>query len=125
MPSINGAEYLVILVVALLVFGPQRLPEIASKVGGWIREIRTVANDFRTTLEAEVGDLKRPFDEATAPLEELATDTRRLTGEAGAMLEWNGPIHEQGPTPDDARADFETLGVEEGSEPDGTEEPEG
>lgn len=113
MPSINGTEYLVILVVALLVFGPQRLPEIAARVGGWIREIRKVANDFRVTLEAEVGELKRPLDEAVGPVRDLATEARELAGEAGSMMEWKGPVHDQGPTPEDARDDFTALAEEE------------
>ncbi len=123
MPSINGPEYLVILVVALLVFGPQRLPELASKLGGWMREIRTVANDFRVALEAEVGDLKKPFDEAAAPLKELAGEVKDLTTESSSMLEWTGPVHDQGPTPDDAKQDFETLASEPEPDTDGGEVP--
>ncbi len=122
MPSINGTEYLVILVVALLVFGPQRLPELAAKVGGWMREIRTVANDFRVSLEAEVGDLRKPLEDAAAPLKEIAEDFKGMTKESGAMLEWSGPVHDQGPTPDDARSDFEALPPD--AEPESTPEAE-
>ncbi len=109
MPSINGTEYLVILVVALLVFGPQRLPELASKVGGWMREIRTVANDFRVALEAEIGDVKKPFEEAVAPLKDLSSDVKDVATESASMLEWKGPVHDQGPTPADAGEDFSAL----------------
>lgn len=122
MPSINGTEYLVILVIALLVFGPQRLPELAAKVGGWMREIRTVANDFRVSLEAEIGDLKKPLDEATAPLKEIAKDFKGMAKESGTMLEWSGPVHDQGPTPEDARTDFEALPAE--AEPESSPEAE-
>ncbi len=120
-PSINGTEYLVILVVALLVFGPQRLPELAAKVGGWMREIRSVASDFRTALEAEVGDLKKPFQEAAAPLKDLASEAKSVVSESESMLEWKGPVHDQGPTPDDARQDFESLDHDAAETTDGGE----
>lgn len=149
MPSINGAEYLVILVVALLVFGPQRLPELTHKLGGWVREVRKVANDFRTSLESEVGDLTQPLEELKGleqplkdlqqPLKDLEQPLRDVTKpvtsggptptppsdpppeaeapteatpDAGGMLEWKGPVHDSGPTPHDARADFEALSEE-------------
>ena len=38
--SIGYGELFVIGLVALIVFGPQRLPEMARKVGGYIRELR-------------------------------------------------------------------------------------
>ncbi len=141
MPSINGAEYLVILVVALLVFGPHRLPELTHKVGGWMREVRKVANDFRTALESEVGDLTQPLEDLKAPLKDLEQPLKDVTKpitpggpadaapgdapqpesepaqtskpESGGMLEWKGPVHESGPTPDDAREDFEALAEEQ------------
>ena len=42
MPSLGPAEILVIFVVALLVFGPDKLPEIGRQVGRGVRELRRV-----------------------------------------------------------------------------------
>jgi sec-independent protein translocase protein TatB len=41
--------------VALIVFGPKRLPEIGRKVGGLVRELRRATGDFRTSIEREIG----------------------------------------------------------------------
>ena len=57
MPSLGPAEILVILVVALMVFGPNRLPELARQVGKAVREFRSLQEDLRRQLRETVGDL--------------------------------------------------------------------
>jgi Tat protein translocase TatB subunit len=51
--SVSPAEVLTIAVVALIVFGPKRLPEISRKAGSVLREIRETAADFRRGIERE------------------------------------------------------------------------
>jgi TatA/E family protein of Tat protein translocase len=60
--SIGTTELLVILVVALVVFGPRRLPEIGRKLGKGMAEFRRAGDDFKRTWEREV-ELER----TTAP----------------------------------------------------------
>jgi sec-independent protein translocase protein TatA len=52
--SIGGPELVVIFVVALLVFGPRKLPELGRMVGKSLAEFRRAANDLRDSLETEV-----------------------------------------------------------------------
>lgn len=52
--SLGTQELILIGMVALIVFGPRKLPELAKKAGGFIREMRSVSNDFRSTWEKEV-----------------------------------------------------------------------
>ena len=49
--NLGAAEILVICVVALLVFGPQRLPEIARQVGGAMRELRKMQDSVKSELQ--------------------------------------------------------------------------
>jgi sec-independent protein translocase protein TatA len=58
MPSIGPAEILVILVVALLVFGPSRMPEIGRQLAKGVREFRRVQQH----LTAELHDVVSEFD---------------------------------------------------------------
>ncbi|MEA2433138.1 MAG: hypothetical protein QOG54_595 [Actinomycetota bacterium] len=51
MPSLSPLEIVVVGVVALIVFGPQRLPEIARTVGRWLNEMRRMANEVRAEFE--------------------------------------------------------------------------
>jgi sec-independent protein translocase protein TatB len=67
--SVSPAEMVTIAVVALLVFGPHRLPEIARKLGKLGREVSRAANELKAGIERE-------YDEATEPLK----DVRRKLG---------------------------------------------
>jgi Tat protein translocase TatB subunit len=53
--SIGGPEIILIFIVALIVFGPQQLPEIGRKIGGFVREFRRATNEFRSNVEREIG----------------------------------------------------------------------
>lgn len=53
--SLGGPEILLIFIVALIVFGPKRLPEIGRTVGGWVREFRKATGEFRSNIEREIG----------------------------------------------------------------------
>ena len=50
MGSLGGAEILVILVVALLVLGPERLPEAARQVGRVMAELRRMSSGFQAEI---------------------------------------------------------------------------
>jgi len=52
--SIGGPELLVIFVIALIVFGPRKLPEIGKSLGKMIGEFRRASNDLKRTIEDEV-----------------------------------------------------------------------
>jgi sec-independent protein translocase protein TatB len=51
---IGGPELLLILVIALIVFGPRQLPDIGKSLGRMLGEFRRASNDFKRTLEDEV-----------------------------------------------------------------------
>ena len=86
MGSLGGGEILLILVLALLLFGPRSLPKIGKTIGRGLSEFRKASNEFRTSLEREVemeelravkddvSSIRRAF---TDPLEEA----RRLDRE--------------------------------------------
>ena len=48
------SEILVILVLALIVLGPERLPGVVRKVGRWVGRARAMARQFQEQLEEEV-----------------------------------------------------------------------
>jgi sec-independent protein translocase protein TatB len=55
--DIGIGEVFVLLVVALLVFGPDRLPEMARQTAGFVRDLRTMVANARKDLSGSVGDL--------------------------------------------------------------------
>ncbi|WP_457570879.1 Sec-independent protein translocase protein TatB [Desulfovulcanus sp.] len=52
--GIGSTELLIILVVALIVIGPSKLPEIAKTLGKAMAEFRRVSSDVKRTIEMEV-----------------------------------------------------------------------
>lgn len=62
--GIGYQEMFIILVVAMIIFGPSRLPELAGQVGRWVRDFRRMSSDltgeFQQTF-AEVEEVKKSF----------------------------------------------------------------
>jgi Tat protein translocase TatB subunit len=82
--SVSPTEILTIAVVALLVFGPKRLPEIARKAGKLLSEIRGAATDLKAGLEAEYEETIEPFKDVRDTMRDAISgverDTQRMTG---------------------------------------------
>ena len=110
---VQGSEWIVIVLVALVVFGPERLPELSRKLGGWARELRSAAREMREGLEAEVSEVQKAKADLTDPVKEVrqaVRDTARLAAETNpTRLEWKGPKPLSGPTPDQALADLARI----------------
>lgn len=56
--NLGAGEILLLAVLALLLFGPKRLPEVGRQVGRALAEIRRVSREF----EREVRDVAEPFE---------------------------------------------------------------
>jgi Tat protein translocase TatB subunit len=63
--SLGTSELLVILVVALIFFGPRKLPQISRQIGKSLAEFRKASEDFKRTWEREVA-LETTTSEAEA-----------------------------------------------------------
>jgi len=50
---------IVVFLVVLVVFGPQKLPELARSFGKLMAEFRKASNDFKNAFEEEMRDLER------------------------------------------------------------------
>jgi TatA/E family protein of Tat protein translocase len=71
--SIGLPELLLIFVIALLLFGPRKLPDIGKSLGKAMGEFRRASNDLQRSLEEEVAAdelraAKREVQEAVKPI---------------------------------------------------------
>jgi Tat protein translocase TatB subunit len=83
--TLGGPELFLIFVVALIVFGPRKLPEIGKSLGKMMGEFRRASNDFRSTIENEVEAEKiRDSLRIEPPSVEPASPAKALAAEAGA-----------------------------------------
>lgn len=53
--GINGPEFILLLLIGILVIGPQRLPEYTQKLANLVREVRRMASGARDQIKEEVG----------------------------------------------------------------------
>lgn len=62
MMGIGFAEFMVIGVVALLVFGPDRLPDFARQAGRMVRQVRALSKQARDDIRSELGPEYADFE---------------------------------------------------------------
>ncbi len=92
--NIGGGEMIMLAVLALLVFGPHGLPEIAAKVAKALKTVRRTADEFQREIQTALQDESRALDEEKRrrkrPPEEVEpTEVRKLDAAeetAAAML---------------------------------------
>ncbi|MCA1840782.1 MAG: twin-arginine translocase TatA/TatE family subunit [Actinomycetota bacterium] len=60
MGNLGAPEMILVAVVALIVFGPKRLPEIARTIGKAVREFKAATADFTNELTSLEPSAKRP-----------------------------------------------------------------
>lgn len=74
--SIGMPEMLIILVIALIIFGPRKLPELGRSLGKSLAEFKRASNELKNTLEEEIRlDEQRTSQEAAKPKETSASPT--------------------------------------------------
>lgn len=79
--SIGGGEVVLILALALLLFGPRKIPEISRTIGKTLAEFRKATTDLKLNLEREVDmeSIRKTSDEIKAARAELSSVARETT----------------------------------------------
>jgi len=85
-------EIVVIVILAVLLLGPKRIPEVAQTVGKLLRDLQHAADDVKKELARPVDDLKRemskPVEDIKRQLSGQVDDIKKeLTDSAGAKSE--------------------------------------
>lgn len=76
--NIGTPELLVVLVIAMVVVGPERLPELARWVGRGLRELRKVQDDVKDMVQTGMGD---DFRDAANEVKGAMTEMRKTASE--------------------------------------------
>ena len=76
--SIGMPELIVIFVVALIVFGPRKLPELGKSLGKSLAEFKRASNELRNTLDEEI----RVEERKAPPVQAAPTDPASLPAPA-------------------------------------------
>ncbi|MCY3910931.1 MAG: Sec-independent protein translocase protein TatB [bacterium] len=80
MGNLGWAEIAVIVVVALVVLGPEKLPGAARQIGGFVRQIRKISTGFQQELQ---NALDEPIEAEARRKGQLAVEESKLGSEQG------------------------------------------
>ena len=91
MKRMSFSETVFLFVLALVIFGPKKLPEIARQVGKWMNEFRRASNEFKSQIEQEIAHIEVEERKRTMlPPSPTPTGTTSRTSEV-ATTENTGP----------------------------------
>ena len=96
--GIGLPELILVLLVAVIVVGPKRLPEVAVQLARLIRQLRGYATDVTSQMRAELDELTREYEQvrkelrdfresATSEVSSVINEVDRATREPPAIIE--------------------------------------
>lgn len=91
MGSVGFPELLVIFVIALIVFGPRKLPEIGKALGKSLAEFKRASNELKNTLEEEIRVEERRTSEPPRALPPIAEAPRPANDDTALHAVENEP----------------------------------
>jgi sec-independent protein translocase protein TatA len=116
MLNIGPQELLIILVIALIVVGPQRLPALGRSIGRGLRELRKAQDEVKRTIQVNLDDDDPPNGRSRARPTDRVGPTGAADGRAadpsaapGAASDSTPATHET-PPPDEIREISRSLG---------------
>jgi sec-independent protein translocase protein TatA len=74
-------ELIIIFVIALIVFGPRKLPQLGKSLGKSIAEFKRASNELRSTLEEEIR-VEETRREIMEPIESIGREAKALVAKA-------------------------------------------
>jgi sec-independent protein translocase protein TatA len=76
MGQLGFSEMLVIFIVALLVFGPKKLPELGKSLGKGIREFKKATEELKSSWEDQVKDISTPLNDVKRDIHNMGQDMK-------------------------------------------------
>src|SRR5438270_3339737 len=93
LPNLGPAELILILAIALIVFGPKKLPEIGKGIGQALREFNKARNDFMESINSEVTRMDpEPSRYPEPEVASLPTGAYPTTSPVERKLEYPEPL---------------------------------
>lgn len=81
--DISGGEIFVILLVVFVVFGPDKIPEIARWIGKSVNEIKKATNEITEEISKETKDIRETTNKIKDDIQKTTRDIARTVEESG------------------------------------------
>jgi len=85
--GMGGMEIMVIMVVALIIFGPGKLPEIGAQVGKAVRDFRRTTNELTREFNDSTSEIRSTMDEMKGTVAQVEHESRQLAQSIPASIE--------------------------------------
>ena len=86
MKRVSFSETIFLFFLALIIFGPKKLPEIARQIGKVLNEFRRASNEFKSQIEQEIAHLEVEKHKTTVLQPSLPPDGTASRAMAGSEL---------------------------------------
>jgi sec-independent protein translocase protein TatA len=108
-----GPDLLVILVIALIIFGPKKLPEIGKSIGHAMKEFKKASEEMKESFEEEIKKVEET--KSHSAIIDPAADLTEKTSESSALPERTGQasLHETESVPEKMFVENEEKGKNE------------
>lgn len=77
MGQLGIPELIVIFVIALLVFGPKKLPELGKSLGKGLSEFKRATSEMKSSWDEQMREVENLKEEATKDIKEAERDLRK------------------------------------------------
>jgi Tat protein translocase TatB subunit len=84
--GIGPLNLVLIFGVMLVVFGPERLPEMAARAGKMLRELRSYASDMTGEFSGEIAEIQQHFSGVQDDLRNFGQEMRQTSQDVGSSI---------------------------------------
>jgi sec-independent protein translocase protein TatA len=82
--NISGGEIFIIVLVIFIIFGPDKIPEIARWVGKGMNEVKKATNEIKEEIEKETDDITNITKQLKKDIEKETGDLKNITTKSAA-----------------------------------------
>lgn len=79
--GIGPFELVLIALVAFMVLGPERIPQVMRQLGRWVRQLRTMTQNITREYGAEIQEVTQPINEVRSELDKVRKDITAVARE--------------------------------------------
>ncbi len=112
MLNIGPQELILVLIIALVVVGPKRLPELGRTIGRGMREFRKMQDDVRDTLKIDLDPELDPPSRPVAKPHKVRSTEPDDVGEVDEVTDLTDPSAAEPPSAGEGPADVEPEAAE-------------
>jgi sec-independent protein translocase protein TatB len=103
--NVGGSEFLMIALVALLVLGPERMPDVVRKAGKIVGELRRMSNGFQAELKDAFAEPIQTLNEVKGQMNSTVNDLRSaITSAANVTIDAPAPAAKDEPATESSSA---------------------